>query len=242
MCDSQRQKERGSGKNWIGTCRWSSTYGVQCDKVEVRRCLPSDSSNSGREISSELAGSTPLATESDKWLRLVRATINDQHEGPTLVMVIAVIWLGGVRIIWIYAQVHHFNVLDGYPGTSNWVIATMDVLRVVLHVRIPLLWCSWGERVDIRHRGIGILYMHRQMQSFAHHRRPGAEVHFLQIIMTEFANWTLNGFLHITRMMTDGSETVKGWTDLDRPCSCLVQRLVFAPRVLSQVSVSSLRT
>ena len=96
QCVTRSGKRKGEGGR-IGSEPADGHQLMACDKV--RRCLPSDSNNSGREISSELAGSTSLATESDKLLRLVRATINDQHEGPTLVIVIAVIHLGGVRII-----------------------------------------------------------------------------------------------------------------------------------------------
>ena len=40
-----------------------------------------------------------LATESDKWIHLVRATTGEQQERPTLVIVTTVIHLGGVRIV-----------------------------------------------------------------------------------------------------------------------------------------------
>ena len=40
-----------------------------------------------------------LETESDKWLHLVRATDDEQQERPTLVMVITVVHLGGMRIV-----------------------------------------------------------------------------------------------------------------------------------------------
>ena len=77
----------------------------------------------------------PLVRESDKWLHLVRETIDEQQERPTLVMVITVIHLGIVHIVRI--QVHHSKVfLDAYLGATDWVITIMDVLWVVLHVRI----------------------------------------------------------------------------------------------------------
>lgn len=90
-----------------------------------------------------LAGLMISAAESDKWLRLVKATTDEQQETPTLVSIVlvtTVIHLGSVRIVRIH--VHYSKVgLNAHPRTMNMVIAIMDVLWVVLHERIPRQSC-----------------------------------------------------------------------------------------------------
>jgi hypothetical protein len=74
-----------------------------------------------------LSGPISLARESDKRRHLVKETIDEQYERPTLVMVITVIHLGVVHIVRI--QVHRSKVfLDAYLRATKWVITMMDAL------------------------------------------------------------------------------------------------------------------
>lgn len=128
-CDMWSREVVGiSRAEWSAEGGYSKLWRVRWWKSKY--LPPWDSSE--RESSSILAGlgSLIVATESNKWPYLVRATADEQQKRPTLVTVTTVIHLGAVRIVWIH--VHRSKVgLDAYLGTTNWVVAFTDVLWVV---------------------------------------------------------------------------------------------------------------